>query len=240
MHRRAARGNKIGLTLTGLILAVAGAALFLAHQGRIASAGADSALYPPSTRRFVHENASWLWPVTAAVAILIGLTFLRWLLLQPRTDRLSRLVIDTDQYSDTDQYANTDQYADTDLPRHTDPHRHTNPARHTNSARGRTRMPAHAITDIVEDDIAALPGVRRVSAALSGHADSPQLWLRVSTESNADVARIRSAITGHIVGDARACLDLPRLPIYLRLTVTRRDGRRTARSATPRGNPAPR
>lgn len=199
MHRRTARGNKLGLALTGVVLAVAGAALFLAHQGMIGTAGKRNALYPDQGRRFVHDNTSWLWPVTAAAAIIIGLAFLRWLLMQPRTDRLRRLVIDTDEHAGT------------------------------NPSAGRTRMPAHAVTDIVEDDITALRGVRRATAALSGHTDSPQLWLTVSTDSNADVARIRHAITTTIVDDARACLDLPELLTQLRLTVTRRDGDRNLR-----------
>ena len=193
MHRRTARGNRLGLALTGLVLVVAGAALLVAHLGRLGSVGKGDVLYPAQARRFVHDNASWLWPVVAAVSIVLGLLFLRWLLVQPRTDRLRTLVIDLDNGTDP--------------------------------SAGRTRMPANAVTDVVEDDIAALRGVRRVSAGLSGHSDSPLLWLTVATDADADLAHIRHAITTDVVADARACLELPQLPTYLQMTVGRRTGR---------------
>ena len=199
MHRRTARGNRLGLALTGVLLAAAGAALLLAHQGLLGSADRRDVLYPARSRTFVHDNGSWLWPVVAAVAIVIALLFLRWLLVQPRTDRLRRLVIDTDEHAGTDPSA------------------------------GRTRMPAAALTDIVEEEVGALRGVRGVTAALTGHPDAPKLWLTVSTEADADVARIRRAITGGIVDDARTCLDQPHLTTYLKLCVTRRAGGRTVR-----------
>ena len=199
MHRRTARGNRLGLASTGLVLAAAGAALVLARQGLLGNVGRRDVLYPERARSFVHDNGSWLWPVVAAAAILLGLVFLRWLLVQPRTDRLRRLVVDTDEHADTDPSA------------------------------GRTRMPASALTGIVTDDIAALRGVRRVSAGLTGHVDSPELWLDVSTDPDADLARIHHAITTDVVGDARACLDLTRLPTHLQLSVARRTRGRAAR-----------
>ncbi len=194
MYRRTARGNRVGLALTGLVLLAAGAALLAAHQGLYGSAGKRDVLYPASARRFVHTNAGWLWPVVAGAAIVLGLVFLRWLLVQPRTDRLRSVVVDSDDPTTPD----------------------------LSTSAGRTRMAASALTDAVEDDIAALDGVRRVSAALSGHRDQPELWLRVVTDVDADLPRVRRHIATTVLADARASLDRPDLPAYLTLTVSGR------------------
>lgn len=194
MHRRTARGNRLGLTITGILLALAGAALFAGNRGYFGSGSSSSPLYPEAARRFIHDNGTWLWPVVAAVAVIVGLLFLRWLLVQPRTDKLRRLTVDTEDAND--------------------------------SGAGRTKMPATALTDIIEDDIAALRGVRKASAALSGHVDVPQLWLRVSADADADLAEIRRRITGEVLTDARTSLEVSELRTYLRLAVSRRAGAR--------------
>ena len=200
MHRRTARGNRIGLAVVGVLTLLAGAALLAANRGWIANGHRSASIYPPRARGYVHDHGSWLWPVIAAAAIVVGLVFLRWLLVQPRTDALSGLVVDGDS-----------------------------PGPMSDDGAGRTTMPAHAVTDIVEDDVAGLHGVRRVTARLSGHRDAPELWLRVVADADADIARIRTEISAQVVPDARTCLDLPELPTYLRLAVSGRSGDRQVR-----------
>ncbi len=99
MHRRTARGNRLGLILTGLLLLVGGAALLGGHQGVYGASGTKDTVYPDAASEFVHDNSGWLWPVAAALAIVLGLVFLRWLLVQPRTDTLRRLRVDSDDDS---------------------------------------------------------------------------------------------------------------------------------------------
>ena len=79
-----------------VLLLAGGVALFGAHQGWYGAAGTDDVVYPKGVAEFVHDNEGWLWPVVAAVGIVIGLLFLRWLLVQPRTDTVRRLPADVE------------------------------------------------------------------------------------------------------------------------------------------------
>jgi len=197
MHRRTAKGNRIGLAVTGLVLLAGGAALAAGSRGLYGAASTTQPLYPPTVQRFVHDKHTWLWPVVAAAAIILGLIYLRWLLVQPRTDRLRSLVIDTD------------------------PTHGAAPDR----GGGRTIMLAAAVTDVMEEDITGLPGVRRVTADVSGDPDAPALWVAVTTDADTDLARIRRHITIHAIPEARTALELPTLPTYLRLTASYRTHR---------------
>ena len=95
MHRRTARGNRIGLAVTGFLLLAGGAALLLAHRDVIPH-GSDQQIYSRTVQRFVHDQDQWLYWVLGIVSALIALWFLRWLLVQPRVDRVSRVVVDSD------------------------------------------------------------------------------------------------------------------------------------------------
>lgn len=191
MHRRTARGNRIGLFVVGLLLLAGGAALVLAYIGVLPNA---SAFYPSTVQRFVADQQDWLYWVLGVVAALIALWFLRWLLVQGRADRLSRVVVDSDAEG--------------------------------GEGAGRTTMPAGAAVEAVEDDIAGFTGVRRARVDLSGSPDSPELWVTVHTESDADLGRIRRDITTQVVPDARTSLEVPDLPAYVTLRVGRRSSRR--------------
>lgn len=93
MRRHAARGNRIGLTLLGLALLLAGTALLAQSRGLFGHHTSTQAIYPPAAQRYVHTH-SWIWAAVAAAAIIIGLLCLRWLLVQPRRDRLRRARLD--------------------------------------------------------------------------------------------------------------------------------------------------
>lgn len=93
MRRHAARGNRIGLTLLGLALLLAGAALLAQSRGYFGHHTSTQAIYPPAAQRDVHAH-SWIWAAVAAAAIIIALLCLRWLLVQPRRDRLRRARLD--------------------------------------------------------------------------------------------------------------------------------------------------
>ncbi len=96
MRRHAARGNRIGLTLLGLALLLAGAALLAQSHGYFGRQTSTQAIYPPVAQRYVHTH-SWIWAAVAATAIIIGLLCLRWLLVQPRRERLRRARLDHDR-----------------------------------------------------------------------------------------------------------------------------------------------
>ncbi len=95
MHRRTARGNRIGLAVLGVLLLAAGAVLVLAYTDVIPN-GSHHFAYPGPVQRFVADQHSWLYWVLGIVSALIALWFLRWLLVQSRVDRVSRVVVDSD------------------------------------------------------------------------------------------------------------------------------------------------
>lgn len=195
MHRRTSRTNRAALGVVGLLLLAGGLALVLAHFDVIPH-GSDQSVYPRSVQRFVHDQRVWLYWVLAAVAVVLGLLFLRWLLVQLRVDRIGRVVVDSDLEGDLADGA------------------------------GRTVLPAGAATAPVEDDISDLSGVRRAHADLGGSPDQPELWVTVHTHADADLGAIRTRITHEVVPAARTSLERPGLPAYLTLVVGRRPARR--------------
>jgi hypothetical protein len=95
VHRRTARGNRIGLAVVGLLLLAAGVALVLAYLDVIPN-GSDQPVYDGSVQRFVADQHTWLYWVLGIVSALIALWFLRWLLVQSRADRVGRVLVDSD------------------------------------------------------------------------------------------------------------------------------------------------
>lgn len=96
--RRTARGNRIGLGLLGLVLLVAGGAIVIRATGLFGGllGPAGDPVYSDTTASWVHDQRPWLWLTIAAVGVLAALLALRWLLVQLRSDRLGRLMVDTD------------------------------------------------------------------------------------------------------------------------------------------------
>ena len=192
MRRHAARGNRTGLGLLGLGLLLAGAAITTVSLGLFGSDNANQPIYPLPARRYIHQH-SWIWAVVAAIAIIIGLLCLRWLLVQPRRDTLRRVRIDSDRASEP--------------------------------GAGRTLVLSGAVADVIEDELAAQPGVRRVSAALSGSPDQPEVWITLVADPGADLARLRDHLSSEALPAIRATLEQPELTAYLSITVRSRGGR---------------
>lgn len=97
--RRTARGNRIGLSLLGLALLVTGGAVVVRSSGLFGGllGPAGEPVYSDTTAAWVHDQRPWLWLTIAAVGVLVALLALRWLLVQLRSDRLGRLMVDTDR-----------------------------------------------------------------------------------------------------------------------------------------------
>ena len=88
---------------------------------------------------------------------------------------------------------------------------------------GRTDLPANALAAAVGQEIENYPGVSRVHAGVTGRPDRPALRLTVSVDPAADLARVRSRITGEAIENARVALDAQHLPTLLQLAVGRRE-----------------
>ena len=94
---RTARGNRIGLSLTGLVLLAGGGYLLARSAGAFGAQQAADPVYPDSTVDWVHTARPWLWLTIAAVAVVVGILAVRWLLVQLRSDSLNRVVLDSDR-----------------------------------------------------------------------------------------------------------------------------------------------
>jgi len=190
MSGRTARGNRVGLGLTGLTLLAAGGYALTRSLGGFGPAQAEQPLYPETIATWLHTN-TWIWLIVAALAVIIGIIAVRWLLVQLRTERLHRVVVDLDPRGIGDLAA------------------------------GRSALPAAALTTAVGREIQTYPGVRAVRSYLTGAPDQPQLNLNVTLDANADAPRIHDRIVTEAVAHARTTLDNPDLPTQLRLNVAR-------------------
>lgn len=96
--RRTARGNRIGLGLLGLLMVIVGGAIVTRSTGLFGGllGPADEPVYSDNTATWVHDQRPWLWLTIAAAGVLVALLAVRWLLVQLRSDRLGRLMVDTD------------------------------------------------------------------------------------------------------------------------------------------------
>jgi hypothetical protein len=192
MTNRTARGNRVGLAVTGLVLLTAGGYVLARSLGAFGSTQARQPVYTDAEAGWIRTTI-WIWLAVAAVGVMIAILALRWLIVQLRTERLNRLIVDTD--------AGAVDVADV--------------------AVGRTDLPAGALSTAVGSEIQTYPGVRSVHAYLTGDPDQPQLNLNVTVDPDVDVPRVRRRIVDEAVAHARTALDTPDLATQLRLTVAR-------------------
>jgi hypothetical protein len=195
---RTARGNRLGLALTGLVLLIGGGYLITRSLGAFGSRQAQDPIYSAGTAGWIHDQRPWFWVVLTAYAVILAALLIRWLLAQLRSDSLNRIALDTDTDTSTGRGSGS------------------------GSGSGRAGLPAAALTAAVGAEIDSYPGVSKVRASLAGRPDRPELRLRVTIDPDADLARVRRRITGQALADARTALDTEHLPTQLRLTVGRR------------------
>ena len=93
---RTARGNRLGLALTGLVLLIGGGYLITRSLGGFGSRQAQDPIYSTGTAGWIHDQRPWFWVVLTALAVILAALLIRWLLAQLRTDSLNRIALDTD------------------------------------------------------------------------------------------------------------------------------------------------
>ena len=93
---RTARGNRLGLALTGLVLLVGGGYLITRSLGACGTLQAQDPIYSAGTAGWIHDQRPWFWVALAALAVILAAVLIRWLLAQLRTDSLNRIALDTD------------------------------------------------------------------------------------------------------------------------------------------------
>lgn len=93
--------------------------------------------------------------------------------------------------------------------------------RHDATDAGITTVVTAAVVDAVTTASERLTGVRSTSAAVSGHRDAPELWLTITLAEDADSGAVRRVLQDSVLRDVRAALEMPDLPVYLTLDVSR-------------------
>ncbi|MEV5753629.1 hypothetical protein AB0L00_37900 [Actinoallomurus sp. NPDC052308] len=98
MPHRTARRNRIGLAVIGLILLLGGTTAFLRGLGLYPGVlGAErTPITDRATRSFVDGHV-WFWAALAAVAVVIGVAALYWLITQAPTGALRTVRLESDR-----------------------------------------------------------------------------------------------------------------------------------------------
>jgi len=193
MH--ADRANRVLLSLIGLIALGLGVAGLLAAGGVFGSTFQHRQLTDNPFSRYVGKNGSWLWPTIGAVAFVIMLLALIWLL---------RLLFSTDRARDIT------------IP--TAPP--VAPGPEPASAAGRTTMRPSALTQAVANEIETYHGVSAARARVLGDPLDPTLAIDVTANQRAELAGLIKRIEREALTHARQALDKPHLPVKLDITVT--------------------
>ncbi|NUP28416.1 MAG: alkaline shock response membrane anchor protein AmaP [Nocardia sp.] len=94
-------------------------------------------------------------------------------------------------------------------------------------AAGRTTVASRTAAAPVAADIEEFPGVRSASAWLTGSRETPELFLVVTAEPDADMAALRQRIADDAVTDLRHALEIDEIAVELELRVA--DAARPAR-----------
>ncbi|MDH2424415.1 alkaline shock response membrane anchor protein AmaP [Sphaerisporangium sp. TRM90804] len=94
MGDRTGRVNRVGLTLTGLVLTVVGAAGLARGLGLLGPA--HQRVVTPAAGEFTAANAAWFWPALALLGLIVLLLALRWLVIQARREAVRFLDLEHD------------------------------------------------------------------------------------------------------------------------------------------------
>lgn len=89
------RLNRSLLLVLALAFIAAGGAGLAAALGAFGTALEHHTLYDNPAGRYVGDHGDWIWPLAAAVSVLLALFALRWLLAQIAIQRASSITLDT-------------------------------------------------------------------------------------------------------------------------------------------------
>ena len=96
MGAPADRLNRLLVALLGLLLLAGGVLALVRSFGGFGARLADDRLLTDAQTRFAERTSPWFWVAVAAVALLVALLALRWLLAQLRSDRIGDIELEPD------------------------------------------------------------------------------------------------------------------------------------------------
>lgn len=89
------------------------------------------------------------------------------------------------------------------------------------AARGLTMCDPEVITDVVQEDLVALAGVRSADAVLRGTAKNPELTVRVGVDDRAEIQSLLRQIKADVVGPLATAMDAPLTRLAVRVDIER-------------------
>jgi hypothetical protein len=203
MH--ADRTNRVMLALIGLIAVLLGLGGLLAAYGVFGSRFQHQRLLDNQFGRYFSAHGDWLWPTIAAVAFVVMLLALIWLL---------RLLFSTDRTGDIAIESLRARAGDPAQPPAGDhtPQRRANP-------RGRTTLASSALTQAVASEVSAYHGVSSAKARVIGDPSSPTLVLDVLVSRRADIPGVISRVQDEAVAHAALAIAPTDLSVKLDIQV---------------------
>lgn len=194
MRQTAARLNRAWLTILGILLLLAGLAVVLIGTGLLAPAAhaVGLAVSRPSPANHLFG---------AATAAAFALT---WVVL---VTALVAVVVGLLGLA----------WLAAQIPRSNE----AKPFRlHDDAQTGLTRCDPSVISDAVEEQVRALPGVQSASAVLRGTTTRPDLTLKVTASDRTDLAQLLATLQNTVAADAAGALDtkLRRLGVQLEVS----------------------
>lgn len=101
MRNRTNRLNRRVLGFVGLVLLVLGAGGILLGTGVLGTERKNRSIVYPHLARILHREQHWVWWVIGAVALLLAIAALYWLVVQMRVERLGAVELDSDRLGDS-------------------------------------------------------------------------------------------------------------------------------------------
>ncbi len=88
--------------------------------------------------------------------------------------------------------------------------------------RGWTRIAGGGVTDAIEQDVQALPGVLGASARLNGRGGDAVLDLKVDVDETADLSRVRAGIEDGLIPRLGRALDMAEMQVRTEFALKQR------------------
>ena len=194
------RTNRLVIGLVGLIAVAVGVGGLLAAGGVFGHTFQHRRLIDNGFSRYVGDHGVWLWPVIAAVALVLVLLSIVWLFrLLFSTDRARSITIDAPSRDQQDE---------------------ATPA-------GRTTMTATAVPQAVTAEIDTYHGVTNTKARMLGEPSDPTLAIEVTAGRRTDLAALIERVEREAIAHVRTALEKPELPVRLDISISQRSTPRT-------------